>query len=146
MSRQINQSGLDLIEHFEGCKLDAYQDQGGIWTIGYGHTGNVQDGDSITQDQAEAFLVQDLTEAEQQVDDAVKSEINDNQFAALVSLAFNIGIGALSRSTLLADVNNSAFGSAAQEFLKWSHIGGIANSGLLRRRTAEKLLFETDPD
>jgi lysozyme len=144
--REINAAGMSLIEQFEGCRLDAYQDQGGIWTIGYGHTSGVQDGDSITSDQAEAFLAQDLSQAEQQVDDAVKSEINDNQFAALVSFAFNCGIGALDRSTLLADVNNSAFGSAAQEFLKWSHINGIANAGLLRRRQAEKALFETDPE
>jgi len=140
--RQINSAGMALIEHFEGCRLDAYQDQGGVWTIGYGHTHSVCDGDSITQDQAEAFLVQDLTNAEQQVDDAIKSNVNDNQFAALVSLAFNIGIGNLGRSTLLADVNNGAFGSAAQEFVKWSHINGIANAGLLKRRLAEKALFE----
>jgi lysozyme len=87
MNRQIIPAGLDLIRHAEGCRLDAYQDSVGVWTIGYGHTRGVTEGMSITQDQADAFLVEDAGYAGESVEDLVNVNLTDHQYAALVSLS-----------------------------------------------------------
>ena len=139
--RTINDLGLALIKSFENCKLEAYQDQVGVWTIGWGHTGNVYAGQEITQDEADALLETDLTKFENGVSNLVKVPITDNQFAALVSFAFNLGLGALGGSTLLKLVNAQDIDGASLEFLKWDHAGGKPSDGLLRRRTAESMLF-----
>ena len=141
MTRQINQAGLNLIKSFEGCKLAAYKDIAGIETIGYGHIAGVQPGQQITQAQADAFLLQDLTHAEGVVEHLVKSDINDNQFGALVSLVYNIGAGHLASSTLLLKLNAGDFVGAATQFLVWCNAGGKKSPGLLRRREAERVLF-----
>ena len=141
MARIINNAGLSLIKSFESCKLTAYQDQVGVWTIGWGHTGNVYAGQEITQDEADALLETDLTKFENGVDDLVTATITDNQFAALVSFAFNLGLGNLRSSTLLQLVNSGNFHDANTEFVKWDHAGGQVSDGLLRRRTAEAALF-----
>jgi lysozyme len=95
----------------------------------------------ITQAQADAFLAQDLQQAADGVARAVQVQLTPNQFGALVSFAFNLGIGALGHSTLLAKVNAGDFAGASGEFLKWDHAGGVEVAGLKRRREAERALF-----
>lgn len=139
---QINQAGLGLIERFEGCELDAYPDPGTggePWTIGYGHTGNVHPGESITQPEAVALLGQDVIQAEHEVASLVEVVLTPNQFAALVSFQFNTG--ALAGSTLLAMVNQRNFQEAADQFGLWIHAGGQVLAGLVTRRAAERALF-----
>jgi len=137
-------AGLSLTKNFEGLRLSAYADQGGVWTIGYGHTGpGVHAGLTITEDQAAAFLESDVAAAVTAVNRLVTSEINQNQFNALVDFAFNLGVAALSQSTLLREVNASNFSAAGPQFLLWDHCAGVVVPGLLRRRQAEAQLFAT---
>lgn len=144
---KINQSGIDLIKEFEGLELEAYQDVAGIWTIGYGHTADVTEGDTITELQAEGLLIKDLATAEAGVERAVRAPITANQFAAFVSLAFNIGVKAFEGSTALRRFNaGDARGAAAAiEWWRKVTINGkkIISPGLVRRRKAERALFET---
>ncbi|HTW69404.1 MAG TPA: lysozyme [Acetobacteraceae bacterium] len=148
MTRIINDAGLDLIKHFEGCRLDAYQDVAGIWTIGYGHTGGVTPGMTITQDQADQFLQNDLNGTENAVT-AATAEVapTDNQFAAMVSLCYNIGAGAFKSSTVLRQHLAGNFAAAADAFLLWDKatIDGQLQvvQGLLNRRQAERQLYLT---
>ena len=138
----IGAAGLELIKSFEGCILDAYQDCVGVWTIGYGSTGShVYPGLSITQQEAEDLLKQDLSRFEKAVSSFVTVPINGNQFDALVSFAYNLGEGALQGSTLLWLLNQGDYAGAADEFLKWASAGGEILAGLVRRRKAERSLF-----
>lgn len=140
----FNDQGLDLIKSFEGCRLTAYQDQKGIWTIGWGHTGvDVTPSLVWTQEQADDQLLKDLSSTITQVKSAVKASISDNQFSALVCFTYNCGIGNFSKSTLLNCVNKGYLQDAAEEFMKWNHVNGIVNAGLTRRRQAERSLFLT---
>jgi GH24 family phage-related lysozyme (muramidase) len=143
---QINDAGLEIIKHFEGRKLQAYQDSVGIWTIGYGHTSaagapQVRAGMTITEQQAEDILKQDLGLFEAGVRDRVKVPLNSDQFSALVSFAFNVGLGALGNSTLLRKLNAGDYAGAANEFTRWVKAGGATLPGLVRRRDAERALF-----
>ena len=143
-SQHINPLGLSLIKSCEGCQLTAYKDCVGIWTIGYGHTGSdVQEGLEIDQAQADAFLEADLGATEQYVCDAVKVPLNTNEFSALVSLVYNIGIGNFEKSLLLRCLNTHHRDDAAKEFLKWDKAGGKFVPGLLVRRGKEQALFLT---
>lgn len=137
----INQAGLDLIKKFEGLRLQAYQDSVGVWTIGYGSTEGVWDGQTITEDEAEARLRHDLKTAETAVSAMAHVPLTDNQFAALVSFAFNLGAHALRESTLLRKLNASDYKGAAEEFLKWRFAGSKLLLGLQLRRQAERALF-----
>ncbi len=144
----INSAGLDLIKQFEGLALTAYRDPGGIWTIGYGHTGPVNGqpigaGMVITEATALDELAKDLTNFERGVNDLLAHDVNPNQFAALVSLAFNIGLEALAGSTLLRYVNAGEYDEAAKQFSAWVYDDGEVLAGLVRRRLAEQQLFET---
>ncbi|MEL6326935.1 MAG: lysozyme [Cyanobacteria bacterium J06626_23] len=139
--QRTNSNGLRLIKSFEGLRLTAYQDAVGVWTIGYGTTRNVRRGMQITRTQAEAFLQEDLVRFEQAVNDAVKVPINDNQFSALVSFAYNVGSGALRSSTLLKKLNQGDIRGAANELPRWNKAGGRVLAGLTRRRNAERALF-----
>ena len=135
-------AGFALTKQFEGLRLTAYPDQGGVWTIGYGHTGpGVQAGLVITEAQADIFLQGDVARAVTAVNLLVKSAITQGQFDALVDFAFNLGNSTLAHSTLLKQVNAGDFADAAKSFLVWDHIGKTENPGLLRRRTAEAQLF-----
>jgi lysozyme len=137
----LNQAGLDLIKSFEGLRLNAYRDAVGVWTIGYGHTAGVRAGQAITAAQAEDYLRSDVRRFENAVNAAVKVPLNDNQFAALVSFTYNLGEGALQRSTLLRLLNSGDYAGAAREFDKWVNAGGQRLAGLVRRRDAEQALF-----
>ncbi len=139
---QINLEGLKLLKDFEGCKLKVYADLVGLPTVGYGHMDPVlKIGDTITQERADELLAHDIVKYEQGVNKALTRPISDNQFSALVCFAYNVGIANLNHSTLLKRVNSGEFSIAADEFLKWSHAGGKAVAGLLRRRKAERALF-----
>ena len=139
----ISEAGLSLIKNFEGCVLIAYVDAVGVWTVGYGHTGpNVHRGLKITQSQADEILEQDVNRFELGVLNNVKVSLNQNDFDALVSFTFNVGINAFKGSTLLRLLNDGADRSiVAAEFLRWNKGDGKVLEGLTRRRQAEKALF-----
>jgi lysozyme len=137
-------NGLALTEQWEGCCLTAYQDQVGVWTIGYGHTGaDVTPGLTITQQQAEALLAKDVLVAARCVNTMVKLPLSQGEFDALVDFVFNLGAGNFARSTLLTALNAGDFARAAAQFECWDRAGGIVVAGLLRRRQAELGLFES---
>lgn len=140
---QLGAAGLALIKEFEGCKLEAYQDQHGIWTIGWGHTGpEVVPGLVWTQEQADAQLVADTQTAVTGVMRYLDVTVNQNQFDALVSFAYNVGVADFAGSTLLRLLNGGYPNMAAAQFPMWDHIAGQVNAGLLRRCDAEQALFE----
>ena len=137
--------GLALTEQWEGCRLAAYQDQVGVWTIGYGHTGaDVTPGLTITQQQAEALLANDVLAAARCVNAVVKLQLTQCEFDALVDFVFNLGPGAFARSTLLAALNAGDITRAAAQFASWDRAGGVVVAGLLRRRQAELGLFQSE--
>lgn len=150
MTREVNQAGVDLIRRFEGCRLDAYPDPGtggAPITIGYGATGpGIELGVVWTQEEAEARLVEDIAQFAGAVERALTVPVSANEFAAMVSLAFNIGAGAFRKSTLLRLVNDGHFEAAAEQFLRWNRAGGREMPGLTRRRQAERQLFLTPGD
>lgn len=139
-------NGLALIKHFEGLRLDAYPDEGGLPTIGYGHILGVHLGQKITLSEAEDFLIKDLFTHERDVDGLVFAAINQNQFDALVSFTYNLGASALQRSTLLKELNKGNYMAASQGFLKWVYVKSAVSPGLIKRRDAESRLFLTPPD
>ena len=139
---EYSKQGLALTESFESCRLTAYQDVKGVWTNGWGHTGNdVFEGQTITQNQADSQLVVDLQRAERMVDTCVTVELTQGQYDALVDFAFNLGTNAEKGSTLLKLVNENDMADAANEFEKWDHASGQVVAGLLRRRIAEEQEF-----
>lgn len=140
-----SKNGLALTELFEGDVLTAYQDQRGVWTIGYGHTAGVYPGQTITQDQAVAFLQSDVSSAAACVNNAVTVPLTQSQFDALVDFTFNLGTGSFLGSTLLKDINAGNFPAAVAQFDLWDHCGGVVNDGLLRRRQAEAAEFSGTP-
>jgi len=146
-SRQLNQEGFKLLTRFEGCELTAYDDGGGVWTIGYGHTKGVHKGMTITQALAEQWLREDLSRFESFVENAIRVEINDDQFSALVCFCFNVGSGqeGFGGSTLLKLLNQGDFQGAANEFPRWNKVKGKPWLGLTRRRLAEQALFLGQP-
>lgn len=137
----ITNEGIRLIQHFEGCRLTAYQDAVGIWTIGYGRTEDVQPGQTITQHQADVMLGEDLARFSMAVRDLVPPTLADHQFSALVSFAYNVGVGALKSSTLLKRLLAGSYWDAANEFARWNKAGGKTLPGLVKRRWAERDLF-----
>ena len=138
-----SREGLALTEQYEGCRLTAYQDQVGVWTIGYGHTGaDVTPGLNITLAQAEALLAQDVLAAARCVNNLVKLQLTQGEFDALVDFVFNLGPGNFLRSTLLTALNAGDFAKAAAQFECWDRAGGVVVAGLLRRRQAELGLFQ----
>lgn len=142
----VSPSGVDLICNFEGLRLKAYDDGVGVWTIGFGTTKypngiRVKKGDTCTLDQAKAYMQNDLKSFEQTVNKAVTVQLNQNQFDALVSLAYNIGTNAFSKSTLVKKLNANDIRGAADQFDVWVNAGGKRMQGLVNRRAREKALF-----
>lgn len=134
-------TGVKLIQYFEGLELKAYKCPAGVWTIGYGHTKGVKQGDVITPDQATAYLQADLADAEKTVN-SQNLKINQNQYDALVSFTFNVGTGNFLKSTLLKKVKiNPDDTSIRSEFAKWKYGSGEVLPGLVRRREAEANLY-----
>lgn len=143
---KINEAGLQIIKEFEGLRLKAYRDTGGVLTVGYGHTSAAGDprvttGLIITEDEADAILRRDVAGAERDVAALVTVPLNENQFSALVSFVFNLGRSKVANSTLIRKLN--AGQDAAPEFDRWVYDNGKKLNGLVRRRAAERSLFET---
>lgn len=136
--------GNTLTKGFEQCRLTSYQDSGGIWTRGWGHTGpEVGPGQIITQEQADADLNADEQKAVACVNDAVQVILTQHEFDALVDFTFNDGCEAFRASTLLKLLNTGDYAGAANELLKWDHVAGRVLAGLLKRRTEEMNEFNT---
>jgi lysozyme len=143
----IGKAGLDLIKSFEGLRLKPYLDSVKIPTIGYG-TIVYPNGQKVTMNdpeitgtQAEQYLEHEVNEKTAAVNQFVTAQINQNQFDALVSFSYNVGSGALGKSTLLKMLNAGNTSGAAEEFLRWNKAGGQVIAGLTRRRQAERSLF-----
>jgi len=146
MARKMNVEGLELLKRWEGLRLKAYRDAGGVWTIGYGHTSMagkplVYEGMAISEPQAEEILARDLRQYEKAVEENVKVALSDNQFAALVSFTYNVGIGAFRRSTLLKRLNAGDYDGVPIEMMKWTRAGKKRLKGLENRRAAEAGLW-----
>ena len=145
---EVNKAGKDLIKRFEGCKLKAYRCPAGLWTIGYGNTfypdgTKVKEGDVITQQRAEEIFDVLLDDFAAKVDAIVKSNVTANNFSALVSFTWNVGVGNFQRSTLLRKVNaNPKDTTIRAEFMKWTRANDKVLNGLVRRREAEAKLYE----
>lgn len=142
---RISDRGLALIKQYEGFSATAYTCPAGYLTIGYGHIVKAGEPRQITEVQAEQFLRHDVTVAEQAVKRLILTNINQDQYDALVSFTFNLGAGALQRSTLRACVNRSDHTGAASQFGRWIYGGGRKLKGLIHRRNAEKSLYLTEP-
>lgn len=143
---QTSDKGISLIKEFEGCKLTAYQDSVGVWTIGYGWTQPVDGkpiraGMTIKQETAERLLKTGMVSYESDVSRLVKAGLTQGQFDALVSFTYNLGARSLSTSTLLRKLNAGDYAGAADEFSRWNKAGGKVLNGLTRRREAERALF-----
>lgn len=140
---QEDAQGLQLTEREEGCRLVAYQDTGGVWTIGYGHTGpDVHQGLVWTQEQADSALTQDKARARAAIKAYVTVPLTENEFDALEDFDFNVGSGAFRGSTLLKKLNGGDFAGAAKQLELWDHVNGKVLAGLLNRRLAEEALFD----
>ena len=145
---KINAAGLDLIKRWEGLRLTAYQDSVGIWTIGYGHTAEAgppapKAGMKITETEATDILARDLGQYERAVTKAISVAPTSNQFAAMVSLCFNIGPTNFAKSSVVRRMNEGNPKAAADAFLLWNKAGGKVLKGLTARREDEKKLFLT---
>lgn len=133
-----------FISSFEGCRLTAYRCSAGVLTIGYGHTKGVREGDVCTEDQAKAWLIDDIRETQTLLAHYVNVPVSEGEFVALVSLAFNVGVGALMKSKLLRKLNAGDRDGAAKEFLDFDLANGKRIAGLTRRRKQEHDLFLSD--
>jgi lysozyme len=139
---KMSQSGKDMLVDFEGVRLKAYKCPAGVWTIGIGATNPpVKATDEITKEEAFKRLDRDLVQYEEGVRKCVKVGLTQNQFDALVDFAYNAGVGALQKSTLLKKVNAEKFDEVPAEFMKWTKGGGKELPGLVRRRRAEVKLW-----
>ena len=137
-----SKSGLKLTESFEGIRYAAYQDSGGVYTIGYGHTHGVTPGMTCDQATAEAWLAEDVHWAEHAVNAFVKVPLTQPEFDACVDFCFNCGTGTFQRSDVLRLLNTGQYHAAASALEEYDHAGGQVLAGLLRRRKAEEALLE----
>lgn len=140
---KISDKGKDLIKSFEGCKLSAYQCSAGVWTIGYGHTKGVKRGDKITQEEADRIFDEEIELFAEEVDILTEDCLLEQcQFDALVSFAYNVGIGAFRGSTLLRKVKRDSYDETiGKEFKKWVFAGGKRVKGLENRREIERRFY-----
>lgn len=133
-----------MIKLYEGKRLESYLDAAGVWTIGYGQTGqHIGPGLRITDHEAEQWLKNHVEGTAEDIRDLVKVKLTQSQFDALVSLVYNIGIGAFSTSTMLRLINNNQMREAAGQFERWVYAGGKELPGLVSRRAAEERLFRS---
>lgn len=140
--RSYSPAGLAMTMEHEGLRLEAYQDSGGIWTIGYGHTGpDVRAGQRISQFEAEAMLLADVASGVRCVNRAVERELTQGQFDALVDFCFNVGRGAFLGSSLLRYCNQGDDYAVGRQFGLWVNAGGKPVEGLIRRRAAEAAMY-----
>ncbi len=141
--RHVTKNGIWLIKRFEGFEPKVYLDAAGLPTIGYGHL--IRPGEDfskgITQEEAEILLAKDVVSAEQAIFKLINVPLTDSQFDALVSFTYNLGSGALQRSTLRRKVNREEHCEVPAEFMKWVWAGGRKLKGLIRRRESEAKLY-----
>lgn len=140
--RVTSEEGISLIKKFEGCELKAYQCSANVWTIGYGHTRNISEGDTCTQADADEMLADDLQEFEGYVNELVDADLTQSQFDALVAWTYNLGPTNLKISTLLKRLNEGDMADVPHQIRRWNKAGGKVLDGLERRREAEALLFQ----
>ena len=138
---KVSQECVDMIKFFEGFESKAYLCPANVWTIGYGRTKNVKEGDTITEIQAERDLLEELEVFGNQVLNTVKVPLKQNELDALTSWTYNLGVGNLQSSTLLKELNSKNYNAAGQEMLRWNKAGGKVLAGLTRRREAEAKLW-----
>ncbi len=149
MGRPVNTATRDLVKSFEGLRLRAYRCPAGRWTIGWGHTSGVTEGDSITAEEAEELLEHDLSEAAEHVDRLVRVPLNENQRGALASFVLNLGAIAFMSSTLRERLNRGEYEAVPHELHRWTKSRHpvtrqlIELPGLVRRREAEAVLWST---
>jgi lysozyme len=145
MRKKTSDKGKAIIKEFEGFRAIAYLCQAGVWTVGYGTTRiggkPVTENVKITTQEAELFLEQDLKVFEDAINQNVTVELTQNQFDALVSFVYNVGVGNFKKSTLLKKLNASNKAEAADELLKWNKANKVVSKGLTKRRKAERELF-----
>ena len=142
MQVQLSYTGQSLTKGFEQCRLVPYKDPAGIWTDGWGNThGVIPNGPAITQEKADADLDKNLADAVYTVNHYVAITLSQNEFNALVDFVFNVGVGNFTTSTLLRRLNVGDIVGAANEFQRWDMAGGKHLAGLMRRRLAEKAMF-----
>jgi|TARA_A100001391_G_scaffold16987_1_gene9507 lysozyme len=137
----ISKEGLSLIKKFEGCELEAYLCPAGVWTIGYGHTKDVKEGDKINKEEADYLLQEEMIEYESYINDFVEVPLNQNQFDALCSWVYNLGPTNLKNSTMLRVLNEEKYADVPQEIKRWNKAGGEVLDGLIKRREAEAKMF-----
>ena len=140
--KDVNMTGIELIKKFEGLRLESYKCPAGVWTIGYGTTKGIKEGQKITKEQAEKMLMDTYLQCESQVAKMVTVPLKQHQLDALVSFVYNLGQGALRGSTLLRRLNSGNYSGAAEEFDKWVFANGVKLKGLVARRQAERDMFE----
>ena len=141
MTRELSSEGLKHLKQFEGLRLAAYRDSGGVWTIGWGHTRGVKEGDTCTEEQAELWLLEDAQIAVNCVNRRVYTDLTQFMFDAMVSFVFNVGCGAFTKSTLLVLLNGGFYKSATDELPRWNKVKGKVVDVLTNRRQKEQELF-----
>ena len=139
---KISEEGVSLIKNYEGCRLEAYQDSVGIWTIGYGVIKGVKEGDKINQEEADHLLQEELPEYEGYINDMIKVPLEQCQFDALVCWVYNLGPNNLKDSTLLKVINEKNYEDVPEQIKRWNKAGGVVLAGLVKRRAAEADLFQ----
>jgi lysozyme len=140
--RRTNEAGIALIKEFEGLHLTPYLCSARVWTIGYGHTRTVHAGMTLTPEEADRLLNEDLWLFERAVARLVTVRLNDNQFSSLVCFTFNVGIANFELSSLLKLLNRSWYDQVPAQLLRWNHANGEVLGGLTRRRIAEAQLWK----
>ncbi len=138
---KVSQECIDLVKFFEGFEPKAYLCPANVWTIGYGRTKDVQEGDILTEPQAERDLFEELDEFAEQVLNTVKVDLEQNELDALTSWTYNLGVGNLRSSTLLKKLNSGDKNSVPSEMVRWNKAAGKVLAGLTRRREAEAKLW-----
>mgnify|MGYP003638022248 CR=1 FL=1 len=139
---KISSEGIELIKKFEGCETTAYQDSVGVWTIGFGHTKGVQEGQSCSMQDAETMLSEEMDEYEGYINSMVDVDLNQNEFDSLVAWVYNLGPTNLRESTLLKILNAGDKDGIPEQINRWNRAGGKILQGLVRRRQAESLMFQ----
>tara|TARA_R110000803_G_scaffold33578_2_gene73439 strand:- start:322 stop:765 length:444 start_codon:yes stop_codon:yes gene_type:complete len=139
----ISKEGLALIKHYEGCELKAYRCPANVLTIGYGVTKGVTEDMEITQQEANEMLAGELIEYTKYIDDMVDVSLNQNQFDALTAWVYNLGPTNLKESTMLKVLNEGKYDEVPEQIKRWNKANGVVLGGLVKRRAAEALMFES---
>lgn len=140
---QLSPNGYKLLKQLEACKLEAYKDVGGVWTIGWGSTGpDIKECTVWTQDQADMHLVTNIGAICRELTPYVSAKLTQCEADAIIIFSYNVGVSAFAHSTMCKLINSYQMTSAALEFAKWNHVNGKEVEGLTNRRAAERALFE----